>query len=454
MRGNVFAEIFREKNVPDKNNIQQFVNWFRGSSPYINAHRGRTFVIVFGGEVVADAKFGNLIHDIALLNTLGVRLVLVHGARVQIDERLRAQGMETQYADGLRITDNTALVCVKAAVGSVRMEIEALLSRGLANSPMAGAHIRVATGNFVTARPLGIRNGVDHLHTGEVRRVDTQAIRKNLEDAAIVLLSPVGYSPTGEVFNLSAEDVATAVAIELHADKLLCLVEPCGLTDTRKRLVRQLTLTEAERMLAGKQRMTEDVRRQLASAIHACKHGVARAHLISRSLDGVLLLELFTRDGVGTLISANNYEGTRQATIDDVSGILELIAPLEQEGVLVRRSREYLEMEIERFTVMERDGMTIACGALYPFPKEGEAELACFAVHPDYRDAGRGEALLQTIEQQARQRRIRSLFVLTTQTAHWFIERGFREAAVKRLPMTRQAMYNYQRKSKVFIKQL
>lgn len=440
--------------MPDKNNIKNFVSWFRNSSPYINAHRGRTFVISFGGEAVADVQFPGLIHDIALLNTLGVRLVLVHGARPQIEARLRKQGLTAQYADGLRVTDAASLVCVKEAAAGVRTEIEALLSMGLANSPMAGAHIRVTSGNFVTARPLGVHNGIDFLHTGEVRRIDTLAIQKNLEDGTIVLLSPIGYSPTGEVFNLSAEDVATAVAIGLQADKLLFLTESSGLTDTRKRLVQQLTVAEAEQTLMTKQRMPEDTKRQLASAIRACKQGVSRTHLISRHTDGALLLELFTRDGAGTLITANNYDDTRQATIDDVGGILELIAPLEQEGLLVRRSREYLEVEIGHFTVMERDGMIVACAALYPFPQEGVAELACFAVHADYRNAGRGEALLQFIEQEARQGPVRSLFVLTTQTAHWFVERGFCKADIKTLPVARQALYNYRRKSMVFIKKL
>jgi amino-acid N-acetyltransferase len=446
--------IFPEKILAAKNDNKSFVSWFRHSSPYINAHRGRTFVIAFGGEAVADAGFPHLVHDIALLNTLGVRLVLVHGARPQIEQGLRTRGVKMRYANGLRITDNAALTCVKEAAGVVRMEIEALLSTGLANSPMAGACVRVASGNFVTARPLGVRNGVDYLHTGEVRRVDTQAIQKNLEEGSIVLLSPVGYSPTGEIFNLSAEDVATQVAIELHADKLLFLIEGEGLLDTRKGLVQQLTVNEADKILTAKRDLAEDIKKHLTSAAHACRHGVRRAHLISRRVEGALLLELFTRDGIGTLISATAYEGARSATIDDVGGILELIGPLEKEGVLVRRSRERLETEIEHFTVMERDGMIVACAALHPFTKEHVAELACFTVHSDYRDAGRGTALLELIERQAKGKKIKRLFGLTTHAAHWFVERGFQEARIADLPVARQALYNYQRNSKVFAKKI
>jgi amino-acid N-acetyltransferase len=429
---------------------QTFVRWFRDSSPYINAFRGRTFVIAFGGEVLADAQFAGLVHDIGLLNSLGVKLVLVHGTRPQVEERLRARDIEMNYVDDLRITDLPALACVKEAAGVVRLEIEALLSMGLANSPMAGADIRVASGNFVTAQPLGVRNGVDYLHTGEVRNVDAAAIAGMLDKGAIVVLSPIGYSPTGEIFNLSTEDVATAVAVHVKADKLIYLVDGAGLVGSGGELVRELTPIEAESFHAPT--LARAIARSLTSAVHACRKGVRRAHLISRHVDGSLLLELFTRDGIGTLITSEAYEGTRQATIADVGGILELIRPLEEEGVLVRRSRELLEREIDQFVIVERDGMIIACTALYPFTEEALGEVACMAVHPDYRKLGRGDALLKYVERHARSLGIKRLFVLTTRTAHWFQERGFVAAEIQDLPVRKQSMYNYQRRSKVFIK--
>jgi amino-acid N-acetyltransferase len=433
---------------------QTFVRWFRDSSPYINAFRGRTFVVAFGGEVIAEEQFAGMVHDIALLNSLGVRLVLVHGARPQIEQRLNERGVEMQYVNGLRVTDAAALACVKEAAGTVRVEIEALLSMGLANSPMAGADIRVASGNFVTAQPLGVRDGVDYLHTGEVRSIDSEALHRQLGDGALVLLSPIGFSPTGEVFNLSAEDVATAAAIQLRADKLIYLIDGNGLQLDDGTLVRELNLNEAESFLEEKGELALAIGKSLFSAIFACSNGVTRAHLINRHVDGSLLLELFTRDGIGTLISGETFEDIRQATIDDVGGILELIAPLEQEGVLVRRERERLEMEIDYFTVVERDCTIIACAALYPFSEEGCGELACLAVHREYRNQGRGDDLLEYIERQAKGLGINRLFVLTTRTAHWFQERGFKAAALDDLPMARQELYNYQRRSKVFIKTL
>ena len=432
---------------------QTFVRWFRNSSPYINAFRERTFVIAFGGEMLRDAQFAGLVHDVALLHNLGVRLVLVHGARPQIEERLRARGAGIRYVNGLRLTDATALECVKEAAGTLRIEIEALLSMGLANSPMAGADIRVVSGNFVTAQPLGVREGVDYQHTGEVRSVDAAAIARALDARALVLLSPVGYSPTGEVFNLSAEDVATAAAVHLKADKLIYLVDGPGLLDEQGTLLRELSPSEAEAALATRE-LPAPIQRGLISAVHACRKQVRRVHLIDRHVDGSLVLELFTRDGIGTLVTGEAYEGTRQATIADVGGILELIRPLEEEGVLVRRSRERLEMEINHFVVVERDGTVIACTALYPFPEEQVGEVACMAVHPDYRSQGRGDGLLRYVERQARGLGIRRLFVLTTRTAHWFQERGFVAGEIQDLPVQKQTMYNYQRRSKVFIKPL
>ena len=438
-----------------KNNThQQFIESFRHSAPYIHAHRDRTFVIAFGGEAIADNQFSDLVHDIALLHSLGIRLVLVHGARPQIEKKLKVNGSNFEYANGLRITDDIALTCVKEAAGSVRVEIEALLSMGLDNTPMSGARIGVTSGNFVIARPLGIRNGIDYCHTGEVRRVEGAAIRQHLEDRRIVLLSPLGYSPTGEVFNLSAEEIATATASELHADKLILLTEGDMLKDSRRRLIRQLTLKEATSLLASKRQLPAPVERHLQHATHACQHGVRRVHLLDRQQSGALLLELFTRDGLGTLITADTYEDLREASIDDVGGILALIRPLEDEGILVKRSRERLEMEINHFLVIERDGTVIACAALYPCDKQPIAELACLAVHTDYHHAGYGDALLQTIEMQAKRTDIRKLVVLTTRTAHWFREHGFSAGDKSDLPARKKGLYNYQRNSRIFFKLL
>ena len=429
-----------------------FVQWFRQASPYINAHRGKTFVVLIGGEAVEADSFSSLIHDLALLHSLGIRLVLVHGARPQVEERLREASRQLRYVNGLRLTDSDDLRYVKQAVGRVRIRIEAQLSLGIANSPMHGARLRVVSGNLVTARPLGIRDGIDYGFTGEVRRIDDRAIRLWLDQDAIVLLSPLGYSPTGEIFNLSAEDVASATAIALRADKLLALSEGPELRDAAGQSIRELSPSDAERLLNHHPALADDHARYLRQALRACQAGVRRVHLLNRRLNGALLLELFTRDGVGAMLTADIYEGLRSATIDDVGGMLELIQPLEEDGTLVRRSRERLEMEIDRFSLLERDGAIIGCAALYPFPAERLGELACVAVQPAYRSRGRADALLHCIERQARTQGLQRLFVLTTRAAHWFRERGFEPAEVADLPVQKQALYNWRRRSKVFIK--
>lgn len=449
-----------------------FVEWFRAAAPYIHGFRGKTFVIAFGGELVADAGFVQMAHDVNLLNSLGVRLVLVHGVRPQVEARLQELGTAVRYVNGLRVTDDAALACVKEAAGTVRVEIEALLSLGLANTPMAGADIRVASGNFVTAKPLGVRDGEDLLHTGEVRKIDIVGINRRLDQSEIVLLSPIGYSPTGEVFNLTLEDVATQAAIALRADKLIFLMDTEGVPAKGKTIHNTLTVDEARQVLAKGKKLPEDVAYYLPGAIAACEAGAApipsdrrgatsapvagttRAHLISRHRDGALLSELFTREGVGTLITPSPLEKLRAASINDVGGILGLIEPLEREGVLVRRSRELLEMEVDRFLVLESDGVIAGCVALYPFPEDRAAELACLAVAEAYRGRGFGERLLAAAEAKGKKSGFKRLFVLTTRTEHWFEERGFVDSSLDQLPQKKQTFYNYKRRSKVLQKSL
>jgi len=434
------------------NNQQQFIDWFRQSSPYIHSHRKRTFVIFFGGDVVQSDNFAHFINDISLLNSLGVRLVLVHGARPQIEKQIGNLGLTSSYAENLRVTDTDTLPAVEQAVGQVRVNIEARLSMGLINTPMAGASLRVVSGNYVTARPYGVRNGVDYFHTGEVRKIDTDAIRAQLELGNITLLSPIGYSPSGEAFNLHAEEVATEAAIALKADKLIMLTNGF-LQDKHNEQITQLDINQAKKLLL-KDSFNTELQSHLNNATQACERGVKRAHLINHQIDGSLLIELYSRDGCGTLISAEQYEGFRIATIDDVGGILEIIQPMEDEGVLAQRSREQLELEISQFSIIERDGMIIGCAALYPYAEENMAEVACLAVHPDYRQTGRGDSLLQQLEAQARKLNLNKLFLLTTHTAHWFIERGFVEQDIEKLPVSKKDLYNLQRNSKIFIKPL
>lgn len=430
-------------NAPSLNNhlnLATTTSWFRTAAPYIHAHRGATFVITFDGETIDSDGFDPLLHDIAILNSLGIKLVLIYGARPQIEAQCEQQDIPVHYHCGLRITDDASLKVAKAVIGKLRLDIESKLSFGLPHTPMADARVRCTSGNLVTARPAGILDGVDLGHTGEVRRIDTDGINQQLGLGNIVLLPPLGYSLTGEVFNLPAEAIATAVAVSLQADKLIFIGH------SNRDLPRELTLHQAREML--------NAHPSIAAAMQACESGVKRVHLLDRAQDGALLQELFSRDGAGTLLTATSFETTRQATIEDVGGILELLQPLEANGTLVKRSRELLEREIDHFTVMERDGTVVACAALYPYPENAMAELACLAVSNSYQSKGRGKQLLASLEQTASNAGLTSLYVLTTQTAHWFLEHGFKPAEIADLPVAKQALYNYQRNSRVFRKTL
>jgi amino-acid N-acetyltransferase len=431
---------------------EDFVRWFRQTAPYLHAFGGRTFVIGFGGELIAErARFAQFVQDVNLLAALDIRLVLVHGARPQIEAELKAKGLRSRYAKGLRVTDPAALTAVKHAAGALRVEIEALLSQGLPSSPMAGAEIRVASGNYIAAQPIGVLDGVDHQFTGLVRKVDAEAMSRRLQAGEVVLVPHIGYSPTGEVFNLSWEDVAQNVAAALRADKLLLFVDRLP-TDRKGAVIGELTAREAEGLLK-KADLGANTTRALRHALDALKAGVGRAHLLSRRTPGAALLELFTHSGVGTMITAEPMQRMREASIQDVGGILALIEPLEADGTLVKRGRERLEREIANFVVLEHDGALLGCAALYPLP-DRSGELACLAVAPEARDAGLGEQLLRACEWRARQQKMRRLFALTTRAEHWFLEQGFRPAAPSTLPQERQALYNWKRGSKVFLKRI
>ena len=432
---------------------EHFVSWFRAVTPYINAFRGKTFVIAFGGKAVASEFAKTLAYDVNLLVSLGIRLVLVHGARPQIEEELREKNLESVYHRGYRVTDAAALDCVLDAVGSVYLEIEAMLSQGLPNTPMANSRIRVIGGNFITGQPIGVLDGIDMHYAGKVRKVDAEGINAQLGLGNIVLLNCEGPSPTGEIFNLQMEEAAEAVAIAIKADKLVYLTDSRGVTDQDGELLDAMTADEVDKLLGDGDWLSTDIRRYLPCSTRATRAGVGRVHLISFEQDGALLRELFTHDGVGTVITRESLENIREAKPDDIAALIALIEPMEEEGILVHRPRELLEREIEHFSIMLHDGIIVGCAALYSHSAE-EAELACLAVAPEQREWGYGEQLMKRIERRARKMGIKRLFVLTTRTEHWFVERGFKLGTVDDLPAAKKEMYNYQRRSKVLFKPL
>ena len=435
----------------------ELVQGFRHSVPYINTHRGKTFVIMLGGEAIEHENFSSIVNDIGLLHSLGIRLVVVYGARPQIDANLAAHHHEPVYHKNTRVTDAKTLELVKQAAGLLQLDITARLSMSLNNTPLQGAHINVVSGNFIISQPLGVDDGVDYCHSGRIRRIDEDASDRQLDSGAIVLMGPVAVSVTGESFNLTSEEIATQLAIKLKADKMIGFCSSQGVTNDDGDIVSELFPNEAQARVEAQEEKGDynsGTVRFLRGAVKACRSGVRRCHLISYQEDGALLQELFSRDGIGTQIVMESAEQIRRATINDIGGILELIRPLEQQGILVRRSREQLEMEIDKFTIIQRDNTTIACAALYPFPEEKIGEMACVAVHPDYRSSSRGEVLLERIAAQAKQSGLSKLFVLTTRSIHWFQERGFTPVDIDLLPESKKQLYNYQRKSKVLMADL
>ncbi len=437
-----------------------FVPWFRAVAPHIHAYHGKTFVVAIAGELIAAGRLSPFAQDLAILHAMGIKLVLVHGFRPQVNEQLRAKGHESRYSHGLRITDEVALDCAQEAAGQLRFEIEAAFSQGLPNTPMANAIVRVVSGNFLTARPVGIVDGVNFMHSGVVRKVDGAAIRSAIDIGAMVLLSPFGFSPTGEAFNLTMEDVATSTAIALQADKLLFITEVAGIhekpDDAESAIDTELALAEAERLLASLPAPTQptDTAFYLQHCVKACRGGVERSHILPFAVDGALLMEVFTHDGIGTMVVDEKLESLRQATSDDIGGVLQLIEPFERDGTLVKRDRTEIERDVGHYTVIEHDGVIFGCAALYPYPEARTAEMAALTVSPQVQSQGDGERILKRVEQRAKGMGLDSIFVLTTRTMHWFIKRGFNQVDPDWLPEARKRKYNWDRKSQVLVKKL
>eukprot|EP00850_Spirogloea_muscicola_P006163 SM000029S10458 [mRNA] locus=s29:246061:251286:- [translate_table: standard] len=546
-----------------------FVLWFRQAWPYIQGHRGSTLVLVIPGEVAADRHLTDrILQDVALLHGLGIKIVLVPGAHLQIDELLQAsiipeKGVESRSHGAYRITDDEALEAAMECAGRIRIDMEARLSRG-PSIPVLRRHgesdrwhevgVSITSGNYVAAKRKGVVDGVDFGATGEVKKVDVARIRERLDNNCIVMLSNLGYSATGEVLNCNTYEVATACAVALGADKLICLLDG-PMLDERKRLLRWMTLHEADQLIrarasqsyvaadyvkaaagadylrslglsskalsgpheqqaasqwssgsngvdhirfhgngrsfwAGESGSRSDDEKhhhqegngkpcrplprrgiavggeerydrtfgylsEMAAAVFACRNGVRRVHLLDSNVEGVLLLELYTRDGSGCMVSSDSYEGVRPARARDVSGISALLKPLEEEGVLVHRPKEQIMRELNGFTVVEREGHIVACAALLPYEDHKCAEVAAFAVSPECRGQGLGDTLLDYLEKKAIAVGLDHLFLLTTRTADWFKQRGFEQCdSCGIIPEERCKRINPKRGSKYFMKQL
>ncbi len=403
------------------------VHWLRQTSPYINTHRGKTFVVWFSDSMLRARPFTTLVHDLTLLSHLGIKLVLVHGMRAQIDAELHRRRIEPQYgtdsynSQTMRITNTQTLPAITSVAGDIRCQLESAFSTGLPNSPMSGAQISLVSGNLIVARPYGVRDGVDYHHTGEIRKLRVQRIRALLDAGMVVTLSPIGYSPTGELFNLLSEDVAMQTAIAIAADKLIYLHDDAGSIEHG---LHELSATDQNpaRLTTDHQNL-ESIGSTIERAKHACRNGVNRCHIVDAKNTDALLRELFTRDGSGLLIDRGDYDHIRPADTNSVKGIMQLIKPLIANGTLANRSEQDLEREIDNFYITEREGTVICCASLQTY---GEyAELGCLAVHADFRASGKAKEMLEHLIRIARQRNCKKLISLSTRTGDWFLEQGF-----------------------------
>ena len=415
------------------------IETFRSAAPYIYAHQGNVFVITIPNSIVESDQLPDLVQDLALIQTLGIKLIIVYGTGISV-------------RNNRTVVDSNKLRKLQQKIGELQARLESFFSTGLVNTPMAGMKLTTVSGNFVHAKPIGVVDGTDLQFHGEVRRVDTQAIEYQLNHGNIVLLSSLGYSSSGEIFYMDEYDVATTVAASIPSDKLIFLMDEKTLQNSRKQRIKFLTLTGAKELLARRKTLTKSIKKNIQFAINACLNGVHRVHLLSTDIPGALLQELFSHDGAGTLITAEQYDDIRNASIEDVGGIISLIAPLEEQGILVSRTREQIELDIHNYDVIERDGFVIACGALHPLTQNKIGEIACLAVHPDYQKEGYGNRLLKHIEQKANSQGLHGVFVLTTRALHWFREYGYRKCTIKDLPVSKQKTFNYQRNSRVFLK--
>ncbi len=429
------------------NFVWEDIRVLREALPYITRFSGEIFIVKFGGEALEGNNFIQVLPDIALLHSVGIRIILVHGANPQIEAMSKVYGQKSKKRKGIRITDEKTMTIVQQACSSVTQKI--LASFSALNKTKYS--IKGFVGNVVKAKPMGVIDGTDFQFTGEVESIETETLLKVLDDNFIPVLPPLGVDDFGTLYNINADTLAVEVAIALQARKILFLTNVDGVMEGNE-LVPELTPQQARELLKKKNVVTGGMIPKLEACITSCENGVRRAHLLNYNKEGVVLLEVLSQHGQGTMINANPYKNIRKAIIADVESIMILTKPLMDSGVLLKRTWEEYEAGIHEFVVFEKDSLVSGCGALRVFRDRQSAEIYCMAIDEKVQDRGYATEIIEYLENQAREKGVKNLFTLSAKIHEWFLQRGFTYTSEKKLPPDRHV--DSSRKSKVLKKVL
>jgi len=418
----------------------------RGILRYIPRFREKTFVICVDGAIVTDENFSNILLDIAVLRSLNIRVVLVHGAAAQITALGAERGITPSNLDGSGVTDDATLQLALTAANRLTHE----LLEGLATNDL-----RAAATNALIASPLGIISGVDHLFTGKVERVDVEFLQSLLGQGVIPVVPPLGFDGEGRTFRINSDRVAAAIAEALTASKIIFIGSEEGLIHGGN-VIRQILVGELEKLLQQPDGFTPAMRARAGWARHACANGVPRVHIINGRVDEGLLAEVFSNEGIGSLIYANEYQQIRRALKKDLRAIMQLTKKSMASEELVKRTRAAIDRQIGDYYLLEIDRNPVACVALHSYPEQNKGELAFLFVHPSHENQGIGRKLIQFVEGKAREAGCTHLFALSTQAFSYFQSKGgYVEGSVDDLPPARREKYDASgRNSKILVKKL
>jgi amino-acid N-acetyltransferase len=419
------------------------VSDLRGILQYVPRFREKIFVVEIDGDVVASKNFGNILMDLAVLRSLNIKVVLVHGAACQVKKLAAQRGIEISNSDGTGVTDEATLqLGIEAAIAITNDIMQGLTS----------VDLRAAYANAIIAHPFGIRGGVDYLHTGKVERVDTHSLLLFLNEGIIPIIPPIGFDGEGKTFRVNSDSIAFEVAEALRATKIIYLMSKDGLC-VGGEIVRQLSIAEAEETLK-RRKLNPNLASKLDYGARACRNNIPRVHLLNGLVNEALLSEVFSHEGIGTMIYSNEYQQIRRVFKKDVRGVMGLIRQSVNNEELIRRTRSDILARIDDYWVLEIDRALIGCVALHCFPEEKMAELACLYVNKSSGDQGYGQKLMNFVERLAAEKGMEQIFALSTQAFSFFQQKGgYHEVPPAQLPKQRLEKYEASaRNSKVLLK--